>query len=48
VLDRAPKGADMIDNFDDVFEGTASVQVQAREYHKIPGDSDQRGKYDEI
>nr|CEL13548.1 hypothetical protein [Kibdelosporangium sp. MJ126-NF4]CTQ99234.1 hypothetical protein [Kibdelosporangium sp. MJ126-NF4] len=38
----------MIDNFDDVFEGVASMDVQAREYYKIDGDSDVRRKYDEI
>ena len=38
----------MTDNFDEVFEGTASLGVQAREYHKIDGSSDTRNKYDEI
>ena len=37
-----------VDNFDDVFEGTATVEIQVREYHKIKGDSDTRHKYDEI
>lgn len=37
-----------VENFDDVFEGLASVSVQVTEYHKVPGSSDTRTKYDEI
>jgi hypothetical protein len=38
----------MTENFDEVFEGTASVAIREREYHKIDGSSDTRHKYDEI
>ncbi|EWC60833.1 hypothetical protein UO65_3886 [Actinokineospora spheciospongiae] len=45
VLDRTTTESE---TFDNVFEGTASISVQATEYHKIPGSSDTRSKYDEI
>ena len=37
-----------VENFDDVFEGPASISVQMTEYHKVAGSSDTRTKYDEI
>lgn len=37
-----------MDPFADVFEGAPVLGVLDTEYHKIDGDSDTRGKYDEI
>jgi hypothetical protein len=50
---RAQEGArnviiEAVENFDNVFEGPASISVQVTEYHKVPGSSDTRTKYDEI
>ncbi|MBB4969071.1 hypothetical protein [Saccharothrix violaceirubra] len=39
---------DVVESFNDVFEGSPLISVQATEYHKIPGSSDTRSKYDEI
>lgn len=38
----------MVDNFDDVFAGPLILELGSSEYHKVPGDHDTRGKYDEI